>query len=76
MKTTKLNFLTCKIKNGYCCSCDKLNGFVVAGEGSFEEFKKYVKESIDSRIESYMLDHNGDAPPYFPYTMGFIIRQF
>ncbi len=36
---------------GYGCNCDLLPGWVVAGDENFDEFKKYVQESIDFYLE-------------------------
>ena len=36
---------------GYCCDCDLLPGWVVAHGSDFDEFKKYVQESIDFYID-------------------------
>ena len=46
---------------GYCCDCDLLPGWVVAHGGDFDEFKKYVQESIDFYIDCARKD--GDAYP-------------
>ena len=46
---------------GYCCDCDLLPGWVVAHGGDFDEFKKYVQESIYFYIDCARKD--GDAYP-------------
>lgn len=36
---------------GYCCACDLIPGWVVAGSENFDNFKKEVQESIDFWLE-------------------------
>ena len=40
-----------RTETGYGCNCDLLPGWIVAGDEDFEEFKKYVQESIDFYID-------------------------
>lgn len=42
---------TARTENGYSCSCDLIKGWVVAYSGDFDEFRKYVQESIDFYLE-------------------------
>lgn len=46
---------------GYCCDCDLLPGWIVTGNDNFEEFKKYVQESIDFYLDCARQD--GDEYP-------------
>lgn len=46
---------------GYCCDCDLLPGWVVTGSDNFEDFKKYVRESVDFYIDCARQD--GDEYP-------------
>lgn len=39
--------ITAKTEQGYCCTCDLLPGWMVASEGTLDEFKKEVSESVD-----------------------------
>lgn len=49
---------------GYCCDCDLLPGWVVTGSDNFEDFKKYVKESVDFYIDCARQDGD-EYPPVF-----------
>lgn len=40
-----------KTENGFSASCELLPGWVVAFTGTFSDFTKYVKESVDFYIE-------------------------
>lgn len=51
-------------ETGYCCGCDLLKGWIVTGSHDFEEFKKYVQESIDFYIECAKEDKR-PYPPVF-----------
>lgn len=42
---------TAKTEKGYCCNCDIIPGWVVAIDGDFDEFRDYVKESVDFYME-------------------------
>lgn len=53
-----------KMESGYSAACDLLPGWVVAFTGDFEEFKKYVQESIDFYIDCAKAD-NEDYPEIF-----------
>ena len=46
---------------GYCCGCELLPGWVVTGKENFDDFKKYVQESIDFYIDCARQD--GDSYP-------------
>ena len=48
----KVTLDTAKTKKGYSCVCSLLPGWVVAYEGDFDGFRRYVVESISFRIES------------------------
>lgn len=50
-----------RTENGYCCDCDLLPGWVVAGKDDFAEFRAYVQESIDFYIDCARKD--GDEYP-------------
>lgn len=45
---------------GYCCNCDIIPGWVVAGSDNFEKFKKEVQESVDF----WLLSCREDGEPY------------
>lgn len=53
-----------RTENGYSCSCDLLEGWVVAHDGNFESFKEYVQESIDFYLECAREDGQ-DYPSVF-----------
>ena len=59
---------------GYCCDCDLLPGWVVTGSENFEEFKRYVLESIDFYIDCAKQD--GEAYPAVFDTEYEIIYKF
>ena len=40
-----------KTENGYCGTCDVIDGFIVTKSGSFKSFRKYMKECIDFYLE-------------------------
>lgn len=46
---------------GYCASCDLLPGWIATGSDNFEDFKKYVRESVDFYIDCAR--HDGDKYP-------------
>lgn len=48
-KTILIN--TARTEHGYSGACDLLPGWVVAHTGSFEDFKREVRESIDFYVE-------------------------
>ena len=50
-----------RTETGYGCCCDLLPGWVVAGPDDFDEFKDYVRESIEFYIECAKED--GDKYP-------------
>ena len=53
-----------KTGRGYCASVDLLPGCVVAIEGNFVKFRKYLMESIEFHVEC--LKEDGDSyPPVF-----------
>lgn len=45
-------------ETGFCCSCSLLKGWVCTGSPDFEEFKKYVQESVDIYIKWAKEDGN------------------
>ena len=49
MKKVVMN--TARTESGYSCSCDLLPGWITAHTGDFEEFRKYVEESLDFYLE-------------------------
>lgn len=49
---------------GYCCTCELLHGWLVTGSDNFDDFKKYVKESIDFYIDCAKKDGD-DYPKVF-----------
>lgn len=53
-----------RTENGYSCTCDLLPGWVVAKSGDFENFKKYVNESVDFYLECAKED-NVEYPAVF-----------
>lgn len=50
-----------RTETGYCCDCPLLPGWVVTGNDNFDEFKKYVQESIDFYVDCARQD--GDPYP-------------
>ncbi|MDR2131547.1 MAG: hypothetical protein LBP56_10370 [Odoribacteraceae bacterium] len=50
-----------KTERGYCASIDLLPGCIVAIDGNFGKFKKYLQESIAFHLEC--LKEDGDAYP-------------
>ena len=70
MKTVVIE--TARTDKGYSGACSILDGWVVAHSGSFEEFKRYVQDSIDFYIESAKEDGD-DYHPVFDgeYTLEF-----
>lgn len=57
----RLTINTSKTPAGYSASCDLMPGWVVAYEGDFEGFGKYVRESIDFYVSCAKAD--GDTYP-------------
>lgn len=55
---------TARTEKGYSCACDLLPGWVVAYSGNFEDFKQYVRESIDFYVEGAKEDGK-DYPAVF-----------
>lgn len=53
-----------RTENGYSCTCDLLPGWIVAKSGDFEDFKKYVNESVDFYLECAKED-NVEYPAVF-----------
>ena len=49
-----------RTETGYCCACDLIPGWVVAGSRNFDNFKKEVQESIDFWLEG----KREDGEPY------------
>lgn len=47
---------TARTDEGYSCACDLLPGWVVAYESTFEDFQKYVQESIDFYVKCAKAD--------------------
>lgn len=57
----RLTIDTAKSQRGYSCTCKLLPGWLVAYEGDFEGFRKYVEESIAFRLEAARED--GESYP-------------
>ena len=61
-------------ETGYCCSCSLLPGWVVSGNGDFQQFKKEVRESIDFYVSCARED--GDSYPHILDTDYEIVYKF
>ncbi|MFR1988147.1 MAG: hypothetical protein ACLS29_08840 [Prevotellamassilia sp.] len=52
-----ISIITAPTPTGLCGTCDLLPAWIVASEGSLDEFKAAVKESIDFYLECAREDH-------------------
>lgn len=55
---------TARTENGYSCTCGLLPGWLVAYDGDFEGFRKYVEESVDFYLECAREDGEAYAPVF------------
>lgn len=55
---------TARTENGYSCTCGLLPGWLVAYDGDFEGFRKYVGESVDFYLECAREDGEAYAPVF------------
>lgn len=55
---------TARTENGYSCTCGLLPGWLVAYDGDFEGFRKYVQESVDFYLECAREDGEAYAPVF------------
>ncbi len=83
----KVVMRTSHTATGFCCDCELLPGWVVAGPKNWDRFKDYVQESIDFFLEcaredgdeypavfdgEYEVEYKMDACALLAYYQGFI----
>lgn len=68
---------------GYCCNCDLLPGWIVAGSDDFGEFRKEVQESVDFYVdcarqdgEKYPAVFDGDYEIVYKFDVASLLDYY